>query len=174
MSAKKQGLGDAAYRLEEISKALTDLLDSQVEEDKQFEDRFQTSQQKRRDAKISELLDSYVRAYNNKINTQKLYRKVLFWGCSLLIVFFSLGIVYTAFQTLKLLGKVDVSSLLSIITICITLLTSIIGLIQIITKFCFPEDDEKYITTIVESIQKNDLENKKENMHLKDEKRPQV
>ena len=32
-----------------------------------------------------------------------------------------------------------------------------------ITKYFFPENDEQYITTIVETIQQNDLENKREN-----------
>ena len=39
----------------------------------------------------------------------------------------------------------------------------VIGLLTIITKYFFPESDEQYITKIVETIQQNDLENKKEN-----------
>lgn len=39
----------------------------------------------------------------------------------------------------------------------------VIGLLTIITKYFFSENDEQYITKIVETIQQNDLENKKEN-----------
>ena len=36
---------------------------------------------------------------------------------------------------------------------------------QIIVKYCFPEKDEEYITKIVETIQKNDYDNKLANMN---------
>lgn len=40
----------------------------------------------------------------------------------------------------------------------------IIGILTIIAKYVFPEKEEEYITRIVEIIQNNDLENKKENI----------
>ena len=48
-------------------------------------------------------------------------------------------------------------------TACVSFISLIIGLLTIITKYFFPENDEQYITAIVEAIQKNDLENKREN-----------
>ena len=39
-------------------------------------------------------------------------------------------------------------------------------LLQTITKYIFPENEEEYITRIVEMIQNNDLENKKENIRV--------
>lgn len=53
--------------------------------------------------------------------------------------------------------------MVSFITTCVSFITLIIGLLTIVTKYFFPENDEQYITTIVEAIQKNDLENKREN-----------
>lgn len=50
---------------------------------------------------------------------------------------------------------------------CITFLTLIVGVLTIITKYVFPENEEEYITRIVEIIQRNDLENKKENIKVK-------
>lgn len=38
------------------------------------------------------------------------------------------------------------------------------GILQTITKYVFQEKEEEYITRIVEIIQNNDLENKKENI----------
>lgn len=38
---------------------------------------------------------------------------------------------------------------------------------KIITKYVFPVNDEEYITRIVEIIQNNDLENKKENIRIR-------
>lgn len=50
-----------------------------------------------------------------------------------------------------------------IITASVSFISLVIGLLTIITKYFFPENDEQYITKIVETIQQNDLENKKEN-----------
>ena len=50
------------------------------------------------------------------------------------------------------------------IAVCITFLSSVIGILTIITKYVFPEKEEEYITRIVEIIQTNDLENKRENI----------
>lgn len=61
-------------------------------------------------------------------------------------------------------GLIDIAempSAVSMITTCVTLLTAVIGLVTIITKYCLPENDEEYITRIVKSIQDNDLKNKK-------------
>ena len=40
----------------------------------------------------------------------------------------------------------------------------VVGILKIITKYVFSDKDEEYITKIVEIIQNNDLENKKENI----------
>ena len=52
-------------------------------------------------------------------------------------------------------------------SVCLTFLTLIVGILKIITKYVFPVNDEEYITRIVELIQNNDLENKKENIRAK-------
>lgn len=64
-------------------------------------------------------------------------------------------------------NELKVQSLVAFVTACISFISLIIGLLTIITKYFFPENDEQYITTIVESIQKNDLENKRENARYK-------
>ena len=53
---------------------------------------------------------------------------------------------------------------MELVSVCVTFLTLIVGILQTITKYVFPEKEEEYITRIVEIIQNNDLENKKENI----------
>lgn len=60
-------------------------------------------------------------------------------------------------------SDLNVTDLAAFITACISFISLIIGLLTIITKYFFPENGEQYITQIVELIQKNDLENKREN-----------
>lgn len=77
------------------------------------------------------------------------------------------------FLSLKVLNvdsELDIQDVVAFITACISFISLIIGLLTIITKYFFPENDEQYITTIVESIQKNDLENKRENARYKEDK----
>ena len=59
-------------------------------------------------------------------------------------------------------SQVEMSDMISFATTCISFITLIIGLLTIITKYFFPENDEQHIATIVKTIQKNDLENKRE------------
>lgn len=60
----------------------------------------------------------------------------------------------------------SVPNVIQLISVCITFLGLIVGLLQTITKYVFPENEEEYITRIVELIQNNDLENKKENIKV--------
>ncbi len=145
---------------------IDDLIDGYVNSDDSFKDEFQTEQQKRRDGKVTELLEKYVKAYENKTKAQKKYRAILFWGSSGIIALFSIALLVIAIITITRIGDIKVTDVIALITALISFVTSILALTTIITKFCFPEDDEKYITSIVESIQKNDLENKKESMRL--------
>lgn len=50
----------------------------------------------------------------------------------------------------------------TVITTLVSLVVSILELVHIITKYCFPENDEEYIVQIVNSIQDNDLAKIKE------------
>lgn len=142
------------------------LIDDYVDSDDSFKDEFQTEQQKLRDGKVTELLEEYVKAYENKTAAQKKYRAIIFWGSSGIIGLFSIALLVIAIVTITRIGEIKVTDVIALITALISFVTSILALTTIITKFCFPEDDEKYITSIVESIQKNDLENKKESMQL--------
>ena len=60
----------------------------------------------------------------------------------------------------------SIPEVIQFISVCVTFLGLIVGLLQIITKYVFPENEEEYITRIVELIQNNDLENKKENIKV--------
>ena len=155
--------------LNEIYKALGSVIKQKTDHDlsdEPYKDKTQTEQQKARDEEITSLLRKYVEAYKNKIDTQKTFRNTLFIGAAILVGILTAVVIFVSVWTVLSIRTVsiDTTAMISIITVCVTLLTSIIGLFQIITRFSFPEDDEKYITTIVDSIQKNDFEHKKANM----------
>lgn len=141
------------------------LIDEFVNSDTEFKDNFQTHEQKNRDEEITKLLKKYVESYCEKVKIQSKYRKVLLVLCSSVIASFS--IVFLILLLLMSLGKVEFCNVNSVnfVSICITFLLSVLGLVQTITKYCFPENDEEYISKIVETIQANDLQNKLANMN---------
>lgn len=171
MGSESQNTGksdnsDFVFNIDELKYNLDNLIDDYVDSDDSFKDEFQTAEQKTRDEKVTELLEKYVEAYENKTKAQKKYRSILFWGSSAIIGLFSIALLIIAIVTITRIGDINVTDVIAVITALISFVTSILALTTIITKFCFPDDDEKYITSIVESIQRNDLENKKESMRL--------
>ena len=135
-----------------------------------YQDPFVTQQQMERDRLVTELLAEYVFFYGRKVKHSTVCRYIILLPCILIVCIFSGVLVFFAMQ---MLGSgempVQVSDLAAFITACVSFISLIIGLLTIITKYFFPENDEQYITTIVESIQKNDLENKRENAKNKQE-----
>ena len=126
-------------------------------------DPFQTDQQRRRDLEITSLLREYVKYYRIKSSNGKRYRAVLFWGCASITFMLLLACVFSIIWWTIQKDK-DVNDSIALVTVCATLIGAVIGVLKIITAYVFPREDEKYVTGIVESIQKNDLENKKANM----------
>lgn len=128
-----------------------------------YQDRFLTSEQKKRDEEITKLLEAYVGAYKEKVESAPRWRCIILVPSMLIVCFFAYALCRASRYIVTSQEVVSASNLVAFITACISFVSLIIGLLTIITKYFFPEDDEKYITTIVESIQHNDLENKREN-----------
>lgn len=131
---------------------------------KPYFDKYATEQQKCRDEYITKLLSLYVEFYNDKTKSNRKYKTYLFWFCLIIIFFFSVFFIYMIFKE----GFKN-NMLSNLISVCVTFISLIIGILTIITKYVFPERDEEYITRIVEIIQSNDLENKKENIKINEE-----
>lgn len=55
----------------------------------------------------------------------------------------------------------NLNGIVTLVTACATYLTLVISILKIITEYVFPQKEEDYITRIVESVQINDLANKK-------------
>ena len=100
----------------------------------------------------------------------KICRYIILIPCVVIILAFSGLLIFLSLKVLNVDSELDMQDVVAFITACISFISLIIGLLTIITKYFFPENDEQYITTIVESIQKNDLENKRENARYKKDK----
>lgn len=132
---------------------------------KTFNDDFITAEQKKRDEQITLLLQHYVDNYNEKRKSNSVYKKIILGICGLIIVTFSIAFMILLFKVNQM-SDLQVNNVVALITVSITYLSLIIGLLTIITKYVFPRNEEEYITRIVESIQRNDLKNKKANIGI--------
>lgn len=150
---------------QEMKNFLNHLVFSSAKSEKElgYQDPFVTSQQKKRDEKVTELLSEYVTFYKKKVNHSTICRYLILIPCMVIILCFAALLGYFALRLLNTETAVPVTDLIAFVTACISFISLIIGLLTIITKYFFPENDEQYITTIVEAIQRNDLENKREN-----------
>lgn len=142
-------------------------VDNDNEMSKAYIDEFTTSQQKQRDQQISELLSEYVEAYRYKNKSNRWYKGILLGLCATIIIAFSVVFIILLIGFNNADESASIESVIELVSVCITFLTLIVGILTIITKYVFPENEEEYITRIVEIIQKNDLENKKENIKVK-------
>mgnify|MGYP000251001076 CR=1 FL=1 len=132
-----------------------------------YVDEFTTKQQRSRDKKITELLQLYVEAYNYKNKSNKWYKGILFGICTAILLAFAITLIVLVVRFNGATDEKTIESVVQLITACITFLTLIVSILKIITKYVFPVNDEEYITRIVEIIQNNDLENKKENIRIR-------
>lgn len=154
-------LQDAIKRRNQIGSSKRD---GSLESDAELADLYQIEERKKRALAISNILNQYGQYYQNKVEFQNLYRKIIFWGCSLIVALFCGAIGFVVYRVFKDTNLLTLSGSVTIAGALISFVVSILELIRIIMKYCFPENDEEYIIEIVKSIQQNDLENLKE-MH---------
>ena len=128
-----------------------------------YHDIYVTSEQAERDKQITLLLKEYVKSYKHKVAHTTLCRYLILLPCLAIVVAFAFALCIISSRVLKTDFPVALSDLAAFVTACISFVSLIITLLTIVTKYFFPENDEQYITKIVESIQQNDLENKREN-----------
>lgn len=135
-----------------------------------YVDHYTTLEQRSRDKAVTELLNEYVSVYKEKSKSNQFYKKILFGSNCGILVLFSLSLPFLIYKIFSIENTSYIPLIIELVSVCITFLLLIMGLLQTITKYVFPEKEDEYITRIVEIIQNNDLENKKENIRAQREK----
>ncbi len=130
------------------------LEDVKQDSDLDYKDPFVTLQQKKRDQKITELLTEYVNFYKKKVRHSTICRYLILTPCVLIILGFAVLLGYFALRIVHAAAPLEIGDLVAFVTACVSFISLIIGLLTIITKYFFPENDEQYITAIVEAIQR--------------------
>ncbi len=114
-----------------------------------------------RSRSITNILDLYRDMYSYKVDFQKKYRVELYTTFMRIISILITVVVLLAiaFGFGVIIGiKIDVSSAATMIATVISLIVAVLELIRMITKYCFPENDDSHIVKIVEAIQQYSIE----------------
>ena len=126
---------------------------------------------KSREYKYQELLERYVDDYKFRKNKNRRYRSWFFWTFLitfiLILLVSMLYILVTAFYA----DKFDISVVTGLITVCLTMISSIIIIPKIIAKYLFDADEDKYMAEIIKAmfLQDNNTRNNIEMNHNDEE-----
>ena len=155
---------------EAISRSLLGIskVDNDEEMNKVYLDPYTTREGKKRDKTITKLLELYVESYETKVKGNKWYKLgivlVCFVGMMVPLVVF-----YRITSSINFNNpNLKVGNIVELLTVCVSVISLVIGVLKYVVKYVFPENDEQYITRIVELIQQNDLANKQENIKVND------
>lgn len=130
---------------------------------KPYVDHFQTKQQQKRDKVITKILREYASSYAKKGQVKEQCQKFMLFICCVFVMISVFGVLGL---TCRVVIAPESISDLSALAAFVGFVSLVFGLITVITKYAFPEDDERYIADIVKAIQDNDLSHKIANMKL--------
>ena len=142
---------------EQMLKEIKDIRVSADDSFSSYQDPYQTEEQLKRDSTITKHLTEYYEAYVRK-GKMRMYLQQGIWG--LCAVFVMGSIIALLFLTQKVVFHSDelsdLNAIVGFVTAFVSFAGLVFGLMTIITRFAFPENDEQYITDIVKAIQDND------------------
>ena len=126
-----------------------------------------TLEQRKRDEHTTTLYKQFVEAHNEKKSFAKgsktairacciVWVSVLVFSCIVLSAFILVG------------TNRSLTDIVALISAIIPLIVAIIGTLNIVTQYVFPEGEDRNITEIVKQIHENDLKNKQVNMSNKE------
>lgn len=167
MNAKEKMTYETTYN--DISEELGLLRTCKVSKDADLEEgeleKFNTKQQQCRDEAVTKLLNAYVNYYERKFKRNNVYRWVVtVFSFIVLVAVFFICFKLINWITADSVTTMDVKTYVALLTTMSGTVVAVVAVIKIIAEYVFPKEEEKYITEIVQIIQNNDLENKRENI----------
>jgi hypothetical protein len=122
-----------------------------------------TNHQNHRDYLTSLFFQNYVNTQKDKLDFRNKWRKVLSIGAgiSVMIIVLALMILPVIFIFVMPQKNTVFENIITLIATIVPLTSALIGILTIVTKYVFPENDDQSVTDIVKAILSNDYENRK-------------
>lgn len=142
---------------EQMLKEIKDIRVSADDSFSSYQDPYQTEEQLKRDSTITKLLTEYYEAYVRK-GKMRMYLQQGIWGlCAVFVMGSIIALLYLTQKVVFHSDELsDLNAIVGFVTAFVSFAGLVFGLMTIITRFAFPENDEQYITDIVKAIQDND------------------
>lgn len=109
-----------------------------------------------RSKKLNDLIQIYSDDHRGKSKQNRRMKWILFGVFIALLVVLTGAVVFVCIKTD--FNNVDISSVISLLSVMATYVTSIISIIRIMCKYLFPPDEEKFVIDMIKSITANDAE----------------
>lgn len=108
----------------------------------------------KRNGKLTDLLDDYIKQRRDRIKTNRFLKKFIFWFFVVL-----LGVLTIAVAIFTICNRsIDsVPAMVSLISVSVTYLASLIAVFEIMSKYLFPIDEEKDTISMIQAVINNDV-----------------
>lgn len=110
----------------------------------------------KRNKSLTGLLDDYIDNRNDRVKENKLCKRVIFWVFISIFVLLTVAVIYIFTKTD--INESNISVITSLVTVAATYLTSILSIINIISKYLFPIDEEKDTIEMIKTVIGNDVQ----------------
>lgn len=117
----------------------------------------------KRDGTTAEIYSAYHESFVDHNKFKNHYKRILFWSCMAIMIALTVAIIVCICKVLSSENISTANILAYLIPSCVTYLTSILGIINIIAKHLFPTDEMEHINDMVKAIMASDSENKRFN-----------
>ncbi len=108
-----------------------------------------------RNAKLSELLEDYIEQRRERVKTNNFLKKFIFWFFMVLLAALTIAVV--AFIICNR-DKDSIPAMVSLLSVSVTYLASLIAVIEIMSKYLFPIDEEKDTISMIQAVINNDVQ----------------
>lgn len=109
----------------------------------------------KRNGKLSDLLDDYIKQRRDRVKTNNFLKKFIFWFFIALLGVLTIAVVIFIIQNRD---SDSIPSMVSLLSVSGTYLASLIAVFEIMSKYLFPIDEEKDTISMIQTVINNDVQ----------------
>lgn len=110
----------------------------------------------KRNKSLTGLLDDYIENRNSRVKENKLCKQIIFWVFLVVFLLLTGTVIYIFVKTD--INESNAAVITSLVTVAATYLASILSIINIISKYLFPVDEEKDTIEMIKTVIGNDVQ----------------
>lgn len=107
-----------------------------------------------RDTQLTILLVNYINRCIKRIDTNSFFKKIIFWIFAVLLMLFTVMVVYVFYKVD--INDVNVETLIALFSVAGTYLVSLISIFRIMSKYLFPVDELKDSIEMIKVLTQKD------------------